>query len=76
MLKTPVAKTKTLIRCAVTAQLICVFVFAYADFWFSGAATQILMKLPKYVCLQVSKQRVILSNVYLTGNLQHETDIE
>ena len=26
-----VAKTKTLISCAVTAQLICVFVFAYAD---------------------------------------------
>ena len=28
---TCVEKTKTLIRCAVTAQLICVFVFAYAD---------------------------------------------
>ena len=26
-----VAKTKTLINCAVTAQLICVFVFAYAN---------------------------------------------
>ena len=31
------AKTKALISCAVTAQLICVFVFAYADCWFSGA---------------------------------------
>ena len=29
-----VAKTKKLISCAVTAQLICVFVFAYADCWF------------------------------------------
>ena len=28
-----VAKTKALISCAVTAQLICVFVFAYANCW-------------------------------------------
>ena len=28
-------KTKALISCAVTAQLICVFVFAYANCWFS-----------------------------------------
>ena len=34
------AKTKTLISCAVTAQLICVFVFAYANCWFSDAAAQ------------------------------------
>ena len=30
-----VAKTKALISCAVTAQLICVFVFAYAKNGFS-----------------------------------------
>ena len=30
-----VAKTKSLISCAVTAQLICVFVFAYAKSRFS-----------------------------------------
>ena len=36
-----VAKTKALIRCAVNAQLICVFVFAHADCWFSGAAFHI-----------------------------------
>ena len=30
-------KTKALISCAVTAQLICVFVFAYANCWFSDA---------------------------------------
>ena len=30
-----VAKTKALIRCAVTAQLICVFVFAYVKIRFS-----------------------------------------
>ena len=29
------AKTKALISFAVTAKLICVFVFAYADCWFS-----------------------------------------
>ena len=33
-----VAKTKALISCAVTAQLICGFVFAYADCWFFDAA--------------------------------------
>ena len=35
------AKTKVLISFAVTAKLICAFVFAYADCWFSHAATQI-----------------------------------
>ena len=32
-----VAKTKALISCAVTAQLICAFGFAYAHCWFSDA---------------------------------------
>ena len=32
------AKTKTLISFAVTAKLICVFVFAYAKIWFSHDA--------------------------------------
>ena len=35
-----VAKTKALISFAVTAKLICAFVFAYADCWFSHAAPQ------------------------------------
>ena len=36
------AKTKALISFAVTAKLICVFVFAYADCWFSHGAAQML----------------------------------
>ena len=36
-----VAKTKALISFAVTAKLICVFVFAYADCWFSDAAAHV-----------------------------------
>ena len=36
------AKTKTLISCAVTAQLICVFVFAYANCLFSHGKAQLL----------------------------------
>ena len=36
-----VAKTKALISFAVTAKLICVFVFAYADCWFSHEAAHI-----------------------------------
>ena len=35
-----VAKTKALISFAVTAKLICAFVFAHADCWFSHVATQ------------------------------------
>ena len=34
-------KIKALISCAVTAQLICAFIFAYADCWFSDATAQI-----------------------------------
>ena len=37
-----VAKTKALISFAVTAKLICAFVFAYADCWFSHVAAQII----------------------------------
>ena len=36
-----VAKTKALISFAVTAKLICVFVFAHADCWFSHEAAHI-----------------------------------
>ena len=36
-----VAKTKALISCAVAAQLICAFVFAYANCWFSHAVAHI-----------------------------------
>ena len=39
-----VAKTKALISFAVTAKLICAFVFAYADCWFSHGAAHILIK--------------------------------
>ena len=39
-----VAKTKALISFAVTAKLICVFVFAYADCWFSHGAAQYYCK--------------------------------
>ena len=36
-----VAKTKALISFMVTAKLICIFVFVYADCWFSHEAAQI-----------------------------------
>ena len=39
-----VAKTKALISFAVHAKLICVFVFAYADCWFSLAAAHVLLE--------------------------------
>ena len=37
-----IAKTKALIRFAVTAKLICVFVFAYAKSWFSHDAAHLV----------------------------------
>ena len=36
-----VAKGKVLISCAVTAQLICNFVFAYRKIWFSHDSAQV-----------------------------------
>ena len=51
-----VAKTKALISFAVTAKLICVFVFAYADCWFSPDAAHI-MKNP-YIPLLYKKTGV------------------
>ena len=39
-----VAKTKALISFAVTAKLICVFVFAYAKRWFSHDEAHNLLK--------------------------------
>ena len=47
------AKTKALISFAVTAKLICVFVFAYADCWFSHEAAQILCKRIVEICIIV-----------------------
>ena len=41
-----VAKTKALISFAVTAKLICVFVFAYAKRWFSHDVAQLTETLP------------------------------
>ena len=37
----PVVKTKELISFAATAKLICVFVFAYADCWFTHDVAQL-----------------------------------
>ena len=42
-----IAKTKALISCTVTAQLICVFVFAYAKTRFSHNEAHILTTLEK-----------------------------
>ena len=46
-----VAKTKTLITSAVTAQLICAFVFAYACYWFPYAVAQLFLILVSEVTM-------------------------
>ena len=49
------AKTKVLISFAVTAKLICVFVFAYANCWFShGKAHFLNAHVTQYMYKQVS----------------------
>ena len=48
-----VAKTKALISFAVTANLICAFVFAYADCWFSHAAAHFISR-----CTNPTKRRL------------------
>ena len=40
----PSSENKGVISFAVTAKLICAFVFAYADCWFSHEAAHILIK--------------------------------
>ena len=40
-----VAKTKALISLAVTAKLICAFVLAFADCWFSHAAAHLSLQI-------------------------------
>ena len=44
-----VAKTQALIRFAVTAKLICAFVFTYADCWFSHGAAHLCKSLIIYL---------------------------
>ena len=45
-----VAKTKALISFAVTAKLICAFVFAYADCWFSHGVAHMLYETIIHSC--------------------------
>ena len=61
-----VAKTKALIRCAVTAQLICLFVFAYAKSSFSHDAAQ-LEGVPAVTC--------VASAQHLTKKVNFDTPI-
>ena len=51
----PVAKTKTLISLAVTAKLICVFVFAYAKHWFSHDTAHMLTTISNTLLFFVGK---------------------
>ena len=51
------AKTKALISFAVTAKLICAFVFAYADCWSSHAAAHL-------ICNEIRHQIGLFYDVY------------
>ena len=79
------AKTKALISCAITAQLICGFVFAYADSWFSDAVAQISDPAKNYCMLlaasnsEIEKKGVscVISMItmWLVGVCFHRTQL-
>ena len=66
------AKTKALISFAVTAKQICVFVFAYADCWFSHATAHITYINDHYMIFTYKEQwpiNEILSFLHLNVNV-------
>ena len=56
-------KTKALISFAVTAKLICAFVFAYADCWFSHVAAHMVL----YVDLLCLLNIFLISKIFKYG---------
>ena len=58
-----IAKTKALISFAVTAKLICVFVFSYAKSRFSHDAAHIIMRKPA-LCISHQQSRSAWSSAY------------
>ena len=58
------SENKALISFAVTAKLICVFVFAYAKRWFSHEAAHLVM------CISHMHPTLIKAIVYVTGVIQ------
>ena len=65
-------KTKALISFAITAKLICVFVFAYAKCWFSHDAAQMI--LPSMISDEGTLywlERLSMINLLVTNGLAH-----
>ena len=61
-----VAKTKALIGFAVTAKLICVFVFAYADCWFSHDLVPYIADLFRHsILLSITYLNMLMENISL-----------
>ena len=59
-------KTKALISCAVTAQLICVFVFAYTNCWFSHAKVLItVMSITNFLHSEVEHEEALKAKILL-----------
>ena len=58
-----VAKTKALTSFAVTAKLVCVFVFAYAKCCFSHDAAHVFLGRAFFACLWAFKQNKVLIEV-------------
>ena len=63
------AKTKALISFAVTAKLICAFVFAYADCWFSHEAAHLVASTSSFMAIRSDVYTYfILKMKYLWAN--------
>ena len=62
----PVAKTKALISFTVTAKLTCVFVFAYADCWFSHEAVHLIEQIytQESGCISICMKKLLTEAQY------------
>ena len=67
-------KTKALISFAVTAKLICVFVFAYADCWFYHEAAQLFPSRPFSKCSPCEMTR-IMADMFKSGGSNSDVQI-
>ena len=70
------AKTKALISCAVTAQLISAFVFTYADCWFSGAAFHFISS-RRFVLRKLEYQSLLIALINYTNQAEtHKSTLQ
>ena len=64
------AKTKALISIALTAKLICAFLFTYADYLFSHAAAQFQINISALILVSVLFERILVESCLLVKKIK------